>query len=50
MKLLRQKLVLKRAKVAEVAVNAILSSMQHKKAEKQACEQYKKDLMAIFEK
>jgi len=32
-------------KIAEAAVEAILAKMEHKKAEKQGCEQYKEKLM-----
>ncbi|HEU5047363.1 MAG TPA: hypothetical protein VFT64_05900 [Rickettsiales bacterium] len=35
-------------KVAEVAVDAVLACLQQKMAAKQACEQYREDLMAAF--
>lgn len=35
-------------KIAEVAVDAVLACLQQKMAEKQACEQYKENLMAAF--
>ncbi len=47
-KLLETKMGKTLDKVAEVAVEGILTRMQHKKAKKQACEQYKEDLMTAF--
>ena len=35
-------------KVAEVAVDAVLAHMQHKKAQKQACEQFEEDLRSAY--
>src|SRR5476649_1173918 len=47
-KLLEAKIGKKLDKVAEVAVDAVLACMQHKMTEKQACDQYKENLMAAF--
>jgi hypothetical protein len=35
-------------KVAEAAVDAVLAHLQHTVAQKQACEQYKENLIAAF--
>jgi len=35
-------------KVAEVVVDAVLARMQHKKADKQACEQFEEDLSSAY--
>ena|SRR5271168_3126771 len=47
-KILEAKIGKKLDKVAEVAVEAALACMQHKMAEKQACEDYHEKLMAAF--
>ncbi len=47
-KILEARIGKKLDKVAEVAVDAVISCMQHKLAEKQACDQYKENLMAAF--
>jgi hypothetical protein len=47
-KLLEVKIGKKLDQVAEIAVDAVLAHMQHTVAQKQACEQYKEKLMAVF--
>jgi hypothetical protein len=47
-KQLEAKIGKKLDKIAEVAVDAVLAHYQHAMAEKQACEQYKENLIAAF--
>ena len=47
-KLLEAKIGKKLDQVAEIAVDAVLAHMQHTVAQKQAGEQYKGNLMAVF--
>jgi hypothetical protein len=47
-KVLEAKIGKKLDKIAEVAVDAVLACLQQKMAEKQACDQYKENLMAAF--
>lgn len=47
-KILEAKIGKKMDKIAEVAIDAVLACLQQKMAEKQACDQYKENLMAAF--
>jgi hypothetical protein len=47
-KLLESRIGKRLDKVAEVAVDAIIAKMEHKVAQKHACEQYEDDLIAAW--